>query len=163
MADIAPPDLDARVEALREQQRALIAVLRAVAQGEGLQPVLDEVIEAASRLCAGEYGELFLVEGEMLEAFSYYVTRDDESVIASGALDQWEIARTRPHARDHTTLIGRTALLEEVVNIPDMLADPDYRSPLRAGTRAGLGVPIALDGELIGVIGIVRDVRSPFT
>jgi len=48
------------------------------------------------------------------------------------------------------------------VRIDDMVADPDYTFPLPAGTRAGLGVPIVLDGDLIGTIAIVR-VDSPFT
>ena len=148
---------------LREQQRALGRVLRAVAQGEGLQPVLNQLIEEACRLCAGEYAELHLVEGEMLRAFSYYVASDPESPIAQGALEQWELGREQPHKRDPSTLAGRVALLEDVVNIPDMLVDPEYTFPLPAGTRAGLGVPIVLDGELIGTMGIVRDVRSPFT
>ena len=38
-------------ENLRDQRRAISDVLRAVARSEGLQPVLDEIVEAAMRLC----------------------------------------------------------------------------------------------------------------
>ena len=43
---------------LREQQRAVSDVLRAVVRSEGLQPVLDEIVESATRLCAGDNGRL---------------------------------------------------------------------------------------------------------
>jgi class 3 adenylate cyclase/broad specificity phosphatase PhoE/putative methionine-R-sulfoxide reductase with GAF domain len=158
-----PAELARELEAAREQQRSLGRVLRAIGEGRGLEPVLDELIEAATKLCNGEYAELHLVEGESLRAFSFYVASDVESPIARGAREQWDLSRPELHARDRTTLAGRVALLEDVVDIPDMLADPDYNFPLPAGTRAGLGVPIVLDGELIGTIGIVRGVDSPFT
>jgi hypothetical protein len=53
----APETLDAKElaqtnERLREQQRAVSNVLRAVARSEGLQPVLDEIVESATLLCA---------------------------------------------------------------------------------------------------------------
>ena len=40
-----------QLEDLREQQRAISGVLRAVARSSGLQPVLDEIVEASKRLC----------------------------------------------------------------------------------------------------------------
>ena len=45
-------------ENLRDQRRAISDVLRAVARSEGLQPVLDEIVEAAMRLCKGEHAQL---------------------------------------------------------------------------------------------------------
>ena len=50
-------------ERLREQQDAISSVLRAVVRSAELQPVLDEVTTAAMRLCAGQYGMLYLAEG----------------------------------------------------------------------------------------------------
>ena len=44
-------DLEHEVVALRKQQQALSAVLRAIARSEGLQVVLDEVTEACRQLC----------------------------------------------------------------------------------------------------------------
>jgi len=45
-------------ERLREQQGAIGGVLRTVVRSAELQPVLDEVSDAARRLCAGEYASL---------------------------------------------------------------------------------------------------------
>ena len=53
----------------------------------------------------------------------------------------------------------------DVVHIVDVLADPEYSWPLQAvvGYRAMLGVPIVVEGELIGSIGIARMEPAPFT
>ncbi len=69
--DEQPPavtELTRDVERLREQQRAFSDVLRAVTRSEGLQPVLDEIVESATRLCAGDNGRLYLVEDGLLHA-----------------------------------------------------------------------------------------------
>ena len=52
-----------QLEDMREQQRAISGVLRAVARSAGIQPVLDEVVEACERLCKAEYGALYLLTG----------------------------------------------------------------------------------------------------
>jgi class 3 adenylate cyclase len=143
------------IENLREQQRAVSKVLRAVARSEGLQPVLDEIVEAARRLCDGETALLYLVEGDLL------------LVISNSRLpaEAFEYERQHPHKRDRRTLAGRVALERQVVHIPDILADPDYSWPAAdlSGYRALLGVPIFLEDELIGVLGIGRPVPAPFS
>jgi hypothetical protein len=40
-------------------------MMRAVARSEGLQPVLDEIVEAAKRLCQGDHGQLHLADGDV--------------------------------------------------------------------------------------------------
>ncbi|HEX9416614.1 MAG TPA: GAF domain-containing protein [Gaiellaceae bacterium] len=143
---------DAIVERLREQQRAVSGVLRAVARSEGLQPVLDEVIEAATQLCDGEYGSLHLAEGDLFLAVSH-----------SGSFAQWEYDKHHPHTLDRTTLVGRAALTRSPVHIPDVQADPEYAySGPRTGLRAGLGVPILIEDDLIGAMSIIRKLPEPF-
>jgi hypothetical protein len=61
-------DMARQLEDLRGQQRAVSNVLRAVARSEGLQPVLDEIVESATRLCAGDNGRLWLVKDGLLHA-----------------------------------------------------------------------------------------------
>src|SRR4249920_2230471 len=103
-------DLARQVEDMRGQQRAISGVLRAVARSVGLQPVLDEVIEAAARLCAGGYGALYLLEGELLHVASQ-----------SGNLVTWEYDKQNPIRIDRTTVVGRTALTWAPAHIPDIL------------------------------------------
>jgi adenylate cyclase len=141
-------------ENLREQQRAVGDVLRAVARSEGLQPVLDEIVQAAKRLSHGEHAQLYMAEGDRFVIFS-------ESSDLGAA---YEYSLGHPHTRDRTTVIGRVALAGEAVQIPDVLADPDYSYGAQTivGYRALLGVPIVLDDELIGAIAVGRNVPGPF-
>jgi class 3 adenylate cyclase len=139
---------------LREQQRAIVDVLRAVASSEGLQPVLDEIVEAAKRLCRGEHAQLYLADGDLFRILSQ-----------SGDLHAaYEYAEERPHPRDRTTIVGRVGLTGEVEQIPDVLVDADYSFGAQriVGYRALLGVPIVVDDELIGVIAIGRNVAGTF-
>ena len=138
---------------LREERRALSRVLATIARSEGLQPVLDEIVVAATRLCDGDYGALALAEGEVLRVFSHF-----------GDPDTAEYDRQHPHTKDRTTCTGRVALSREVVHIPDTLADPEYSWPGQqiGGYRTILGVPVLLDDDLIGVINVVRKARQPF-
>ena len=136
-------------ENLREQRRAIHDVLREVARGEGLQPVLDEIVNATMRLCRGEDAELFLAQGDL-----FYIQAYTEGVRE----DRVEYDRKNPPGRDRTTVVGRVALTSEAVQIPDLLDDPEYSYGGQEiyQDRALLGVPILLDGELIGVIGVGR-------
>jgi class 3 adenylate cyclase len=141
-------------ENLREQRRAVGGVLRAVARSEGLGPVLDEIVEAAKRLCHGEHAQLYLAEGDLFRI-----------VAESGDLQTaYEYAQEHPHARDRTTVVGRVALAGESVQIPDVLVDADYSFGAQriVGYRALLGVPIVLDEELIGAVTVGRNVPGRF-
>ncbi len=139
---------------LREQRQAVDEVLRAVARSEGLQPVLDAIIEAATRLCHGKHGQLYLAEGDVLLIVSQ----------VAALAESYDYAAEHPHLRDRTTVVGRTALAGEAVQIPDVLADPEYSFGGQAivGYRAVLGVPVILDDRLIGVVTVGRDVPGLF-
>lgn len=159
MNEAVAPDVDRalarEIDSLRAQQRAIGDVLRAVASSKGLQPVLDEIVESATRLCRGEHGQLYLVEGDLLRIFSQ---------TSSNVEGAYEFAATHPHARDRTTVVGRVALSGGVEQIPDVEADPDYtyEGQRIVGFKALLGVPIILDGALIGAIAVGRDHAGSF-
>jgi adenylate cyclase len=140
-------------ERLREQQGAIGSVLRTLVRSAELQPVLDEVSEAARRLCAAQYASLYLADGDVMRAVS-----------GAGGLEALEYDMTHPHALDRTTFAGRAAVTRAIVHIPDIQADREYLYPgPRAGYRAGLGVPVLFEEELIGVLAIVRAEPKPFT
>jgi class 3 adenylate cyclase len=136
------------LEDLREQQRAISDVLHAVARSAGLQPVLDEIVEACRRLCDADYGALYLLDQELL----HVVTDQGEPGSA-------EYDREHPHALDRTTGAGRTAVTGAPVHIPDVFDDPEYVYPGPYTYRALLGMPIKVDEDLIGVVVLVR--REP--
>jgi hypothetical protein len=55
------PDPARELADMREQQRAISGVLRAMARSGGLQQVLEEVAEAFRRLCDADHGALWLL------------------------------------------------------------------------------------------------------
>lgn len=142
----AKPADGLQVAALREQQRAISDVLRAVARSSGLQPVLDEIIESCRRLCEADYAALWLLrEDGLLHAAAH-----------QGELEGARFDREHPHAVDRSTAAGRVALTRDVVHIPDTEADPEYAYPGPRYYRSMLGVPIIAEEELVGVVVAVR-------
>jgi class 3 adenylate cyclase len=137
-------------ENLREQQRASSSVLRSVARGSSLQEVLDEVVQAATRLSSGTNGRLWLFRDGLLHVVANF-----------GSREGFDFDR-QPRVPDRTTLAGRAAVTRDVVHLPDVNADPEYTYAGPRPFHSGLGVPILLEGELIGVIGIVREEVGPF-
>jgi class 3 adenylate cyclase len=146
-------DLAHELEDLREQQRAIGGVLRAVARRAGLQPVLEEVAEACRRLCEADHGALWLLEDGLLHVGAHHGWPE-------GA--QYDLEH--PHPVDRTTAAGRAALERKPIQIPDVLADPEYTYPGPRFFRTMLGVPIMVEDHLIGVVVVVRgDEPKPFT
>jgi class 3 adenylate cyclase len=148
---VTTAELAGELERLREQQRAVSDVLRAVARSEGLQPVLDEIVESAMRLCAGDNGRLFLLKDGLLHAVANH-----------GLAEEYEYDKQHPHPVDRTTLAGRAALTREPVHIPDVDADPEYSYLGPRPYRAALSVPILLEDEFMGTIAVVRMAPEPF-
>jgi adenylate cyclase len=151
---VSDAELAEQVEELREQQRAVGDVLRAIARFEGEQPVLDAVVAAANRLCNGVSAGLWLADGELFRVAALIATQE-----------QAEYERAHPHVPEAHSLTGRVLATRRPVHIPDVLADPAYEwgSPRVAGYRAMVGVPIFADEQLIGVLAVTRPVPEPFT
>jgi class 3 adenylate cyclase/putative methionine-R-sulfoxide reductase with GAF domain len=145
-------ELARQVEDLREEKRAIIGVLRAVASSKGLQPVLDEVADACRRLCDADHGALWLLEDGVLHSAAHH-----------GWPEGAKYDREHPHALDRTTAAGRAAVAREPIYIPDVLEDPEYTYAGPRFYRAMLGVPIMVEDDLIGVVVVVRRDPHSFT
>jgi adenylate cyclase len=144
-------ELARRLELADAQQRAISSVLHAVARSAGLQPVLDEIVEACRRLCAADSGALWLLEDGLLQSASH------QGGLAASTYDS-----VHPHAVDRTSAAGRTALLQAPVLIPDVELDPDYGYTGPRHYRAMLGVPVTVEDELIGVVVVVSSRPEAF-
>jgi class 3 adenylate cyclase len=145
-------ELARQLEDVREQQRAIGGVLRAVARSDGLQPVLDEVVEACRRLSKADQGALYLLQDGLLHSAAHH------GLAEAAAYD-----RAHPHALDRTTAAGRAAVTRQPVHIPDIEKDPEYTYAGPRPYRSMLTMPVIVEDELIGALTVVREKQQPFT
>jgi GAF domain-containing protein len=139
-----------------QQQTATADVLKVISRSTfDLQTVLETLIESAARLCAAEKGTIQLGEGDVYRVRAHYGL----------AREAVEYALLRPSRRDRGSAAGRVALEGKAIQIPDVLADPEYHATdyqQAFGYRTILGVPLLRDGTTIGSFSLLRDEVRPF-
>src|SRR5262245_30640625 len=145
-----------------QQQTATSEVLRVISSSPGeLEPVFEAMLANATRLCAANFGNLYLRDGEEFHLVAHHNT--------PAALVE-ERKRT-PYRPAPKTAFGRMATTKQVVHVADVAAGPSYaerdaRSVAAVelgGIRTLLVVPMLKENELIGAIAIYRQEVRPFT
>jgi GAF domain-containing protein len=149
----------AQVSEALGQQTATSEVLKVISRSAfDLQPVLENLIENAVRLCGADKGFIYRQDGELYR-----------TAVSYGHSPEWlQVVEQHPIAQDRGSATGRAVLERRVVHIHDILADPEYRwaqshHAERDMHRTILAVPMLREGAVIGVIVIRRTLVEPFT
>jgi class 3 adenylate cyclase len=148
-------ELTREADDLRARQEAVAEVLRALSSsGLRLQPILDQIVQTAARLCHADSGFIYLPEGELFRMRASF----------GQPRDVVEYEREHPDKPGPHSCTGRVAMTKGSVHIPDVAADPEYTYPgvQIGGYRTLLGLPVLFDDDLLGVIGLARNEARPF-
>ena len=140
-----------------EQQAATAEILRVISSSPtDVQPVFDAIVRSAVRLCDGLYGFVGRFDGEQIHIAAHHNYTPDALRVMQ------EMYPMRPSRQQ---VSGRVILSRAVVQIEDLMEDPEYAQPLaRAGRwRASLGVPLLREGDAIGMITVMRGQPGRFS
>jgi PAS domain S-box-containing protein len=144
-----------------EQQTATAEVLQVINSSPGdLQPVFDNMLAQATRLCEATYGHVRIYDGTR---FHLAAVRGDPQLVT--------LHRQRPAFEPGPySPITRTVRGELIVHIPDAMASEHYRDDLpfreladSGVCRAMLLVALRKDDALLGFIAVYREETRPFS
>ena len=138
-----------------EREKAIAEVLGVISSSPSeLEPVFQNLLSNARRLCAADFGLMFQYDGSSFQLMAQ-LGADPDFV---GYL------KRGPFRPGPETLTGRVLRARGPVQIEDFVKSKGYldRDPLavmaveRGGIRTNIGVPMLRENELIGVISLYR-------
>src|SRR5262249_277698 len=138
-----------------EQQTATAEVLKVISRSTfDLQPVLETLIENATRLCEAERGVIMQRAGNGFYGVAFY----------NVAADLVEYVSSHPAIPGRSSITGRVALDRRTIHVADLQADPEYAYVQGADPiRTELGVPMMRGDDILGVIISYKIEVAPLT
>ncbi|HEU5190234.1 MAG TPA: GAF domain-containing protein [Methylomirabilota bacterium] len=134
-----------------ERQTATSEILKVISNSPtDVRPVFEAILASAVRLAGGLFGGIYRLDDDVVDFVAGHG-------LSAEAHDLH--ARFFPMHPDRR-LLGVRAIVERgVVNVPDVLADPEYAGKdfaRAAGFQATLAVPMMRDGRPIGAISVAK-------
>ena len=140
-----------------QQQTATADVLKVISRSTfDLQTVLDALIESATQLSGATRGHIFQFDGEFLRFAAAYGAWP-------GFIEHYQSHPLRPGPG---TIAGRAAFERRTIHSHDVLQEPGYElmeAVNQQAYRTVLAVPMLREGDLRGVIAILKTNVEPFT
>ena len=141
-----------------DQLTALGEVGRAVSSTLNLEIVLSTIVSRAVQLSGLDGGVVFEYD-DRTEEFVQRAATESGGTLAE--------VRRATRIRKGEGVVGRTAIILEPVQVPDITVPGTYESRLRenlveSGVRAILAVPMVREGHLIGCLGVTRNQPGDF-
>jgi len=143
----------------RAHQAATAEILQVVAGSpRDVQPVFDTVATKAADLCGGSFGVVTRFDGQLIHVAAISANASPKAVeMIHGAF---------PAPPSQRGSASRCILTREVVHMPDVTQDPEFRTGGVAhvgGIQSILAVPLLRDGMPLGAVSVARTQRAPFT
>src|SRR5580704_7426947 len=149
-----------RVTELTEQQTAISEVLRTIASSpHDLQPIVEAILDSATRLCRADAGSLRLSEEGGLRLMA---VRGDP-LFVSQALSSFPVLAKRGSFLSQLAARRLPTHVPDLTAVEDDLRDDYWIMAVNAGLRTGLNVPLLKDDEIVGIITLGRKQVRPFT
>jgi GAF domain-containing protein len=155
-------EVQARTRDLSEslqQQTATADVLKVISRSTfDLQSVLNTLVESAHRLCEADKAFIFYRDGKAYRWGAGFGLSPEYKEFM-----QRELPRLAP---GRGSVAGRVAIKQATIQIPDVLADPEFtwlEAQKFGQHRTVLGVPLMHKGKFIGMLGLTRNIVRPFT
>ena len=147
-----------RLNEALEQQTAANEVLSIIRQSPAnAKPVFDTIVQRAASLCGAGFSAVYLTEDDRLRiaATNNFSPEANSQIL--------EIQQLKRPSRSH--LAGRAILDRAIINIDDVLADPEYSRELAlaGGFRAVLGVPLLRERIPVGALTVAKAEPIPFS
>jgi signal transduction histidine kinase len=154
-------ELQARTQELSRsvgELQALGEVGQAISSTLDLETVLTTIVSHAVQLSALDGGVMFEYD-EGTEEFVQRAATDPGGTLAE--------ARRTTRIRKGEGVVGQTAITLEPAQVTDIAAPAAYEGRLRetlveSGIRAILAVPMVREGQLIGCLGVTRNLPGEF-